>query len=132
MFDLRKKNLPICGKTPNFWLSLRMNSKFFSNFYTFSKKISIFSYLRNENVTKIIKTIHTVRKWIYIGHKLPRTFDSSLYNIWYKCIQKMLGKINLNEEKKSCSSRWTWTCDHFGQVWSGQNQMKNVKPAANL
>ena len=44
-----------------------------------------------------IEMSHTVRKWIYIGHKLPRTFDCS--HLWYKCIQKMLRKINLNKEK---------------------------------
>ena len=39
--------------------------------------------------------------------------------------------MNLNEEKKSCSSTWIWTHAHSGQVWSGLNQMKNVKRSAN-
>jgi hypothetical protein len=39
--------------------------------------------------------------------------------------------MNLIEEKKSCSSKGNWTCAHSGQVWSGLNQMKNVKHAAN-
>ena len=43
----------------------------------------------------------------------------------------MLRKINLNEEKKSCSSPGNWTRALSDQVWSGQNQMKNVKRAAN-
>ena len=38
-------------------------------------------------------TGHTVRKWIYIGHKLPRTFDSSLslydINAYKKCLEKL-------------------------------------------
>ena len=37
---------------------------------------------------------HTVRKWIYIGHKLPRTFDSSLslydINAYKKCLEKLI------------------------------------------
>ena len=38
--------------------------------------------------------IHTVRKWIYIRHKLPRTFDSSLsiydINAYEKCLEKLI------------------------------------------
>ena len=37
---------------------------------------------------------HTVRKWIYIGHKLPRTFDSRLLiydiNAYKKCLEKLI------------------------------------------
>ena len=36
---------------------------------------------------------HTVRKWIYIGHKLPRTFDSILLmydiNAYKKCLKNL-------------------------------------------
>ena len=70
---------------------------------------------------------HTVRKWIYIGHKLPGTFDSRLLiydiNAYKKCLEKLI---------------WTKKKNHVpqrgiepGQVWSSQNQMKNVKRAAN-
>ena len=39
-----------------------------------------------------ICSLHTVREWIYIGHKLPRIFDSSLsiydLNAYKKCLKK--------------------------------------------
>ena len=44
---------------------------------------------------------HTVCKWIYIGHKLPRTFDSSLsiydINAYKKCLEKLIWT-----KKKNC------------------------------
>ena len=91
-----------------------MTYNWFSNYFDL---VFCFVYVK-------FKVYHTVRKWIYIGHKLPRTFDSS--HLWYKCIQKMLRKINLNKEKKSCSSRGNWT--HVphplwpGLVWPESNE----------
>ena len=42
----------------------------------------------------ILQACHTVRKWIYIGHKLPRTFDYmiSIYdtNAYKKCLEKLI------------------------------------------
>ena len=43
----------------------------------------------------------------------------------------MLRKINLNEEKKIMFLKVDLNLRHSGQVWSSQNQMKNVKRAAN-
>ena len=64
---------------------------------------------------------HTVRKWIYIGHKLPRTFESSLsiydINAYRKCFEKLIW----TKKKKSCSSTGNWTPTLSGQDWSGQN-----------
>ena len=47
------------------------------------------------NATPNIPSItHTVRKWIYIRHKLPRTFGSSLsiydINAYKKCFEKLI------------------------------------------
>ena len=74
------------------------------------------------------KVYHTVRKWIYIGHKLPRTFDSS--HLWYKCIQKMLRKINLNKEKNLVPQGGTEPMYHTKLVhfcmFIVQNSSKNL------
>jgi hypothetical protein len=43
----------------------------------------------------------------------------------------MLRKINLNEEKKIMFLKVDLNLHHSGQVWSSQNQLKNVKRAAN-
>ena len=47
-----------------------------------------------KNNLMLVNRTHTVRKWIYIGHKLPRTFDSSLsiydINAYIKCLKKLI------------------------------------------
>ena len=60
--------------------------------------------VQNSNSVRFEKktfSIHTACKWIYIGHKLPRTFDSSKNSPWNLKFSYILRlcPLCMNEEK---------------------------------
>ena len=70
-----------------------------------------------------MKVYHTVRKWIYIGHKLSRTFDSSLsiydINAYKKCLEKLIWtKKKIMFLKRVLNLRPLWS----GLIWPGSNE----------